>query len=96
MDYLAERTQITRSCATGSSIGGIGAAAPNGGSSRVCCRGVDHSPRSVWGADQKCVAYASACNDRLGREEQIALLASLVGMSRAVSTYFLAADPGDP
>lgn len=32
MDYLAERTQITRSCTTGSSIGGIGAAVPNGGS----------------------------------------------------------------
>jgi hypothetical protein len=31
MDYLAERTQITRSCTTGSSIGGIGAAVPNGG-----------------------------------------------------------------
>jgi hypothetical protein len=34
MDYLAERTQITRSCATGSSIGGIGSAAQIGGSAR--------------------------------------------------------------
>jgi hypothetical protein len=34
MDDLADRAQITRSCAPGSSIGGIDATAPNGGSVR--------------------------------------------------------------
>jgi hypothetical protein len=37
MDEFADRTQITRSCAPMSSIGGIGAAAPNGGY-RACER----------------------------------------------------------
>jgi CRP-like cAMP-binding protein len=35
MDDLAGRTQITRSCAPGSSIGEIGAAAPNAAARRA-------------------------------------------------------------
>ena len=66
--------------------------------SRTCgARGrqgrVGHAPRSVSGVGQQCAGNASACNDRLGPQEQVRLLPGPGGMSRAVSTYLIAAEP---
>jgi hypothetical protein len=43
MNDPADRAQITRSCAPGSSIGGIDATAPNGGSAHVLPDLLHHS-----------------------------------------------------
>jgi hypothetical protein len=44
----------------------------------------------VSGADEQCTGNASACNYRLGREEEASLLGP-AGMGHAVSTYLIAA-----